>query len=104
MQDVCEKPIAKFVLVVSKNGTITEISSNTGLGHLGATPPHSVCECSLESEKLFYSLSILFLSLLIPCLRGVYWTSLGGSNLAAQIHDLSASARDMSPARHTVTT
>ena len=72
MQDVCEKPIAKFVLVVSKNGTITEISSNPGLGHLGATPPHSACECSLESGKLFYSLSILFLSLLIPCLGGVY--------------------------------
>ena len=86
-----------------KNGTITEISSNPGLGHLGATPPHSACECYLESGKLFYSLSILFLSLLIPCLRGVYWTSLGGSNLAAQIQDLSAPARDMSPARHTVT-
>ena len=91
-----------------KNGTITEISSNAGralcLGHLDATPPHSGCECSLELGKPFYSLDIIFLSLLIPCLRGVYWTSLGGSNLAAQIQDLSASARDMSPARHTVTT
>ena len=43
MQDVDEKPIAKFVLVVSRNGTITDIRSSSYLGHLSATLPHPAC-------------------------------------------------------------
>ena len=47
MQDVDEKPIAKFVLVVSRNGTITEIRSSAAqssyLGHLSAAVPHRAC-------------------------------------------------------------